>query len=72
MKENIHPKYFQTTIRCSCGETFVTGSTRKDLYVEVCSKCHPYYTGVQKIIDSAGRVEKFMKRMNKKVTEGHN
>jgi len=62
VKENIHPKYYRTTVRCSCGETFETGSTRKDLRVEVCSKCHPFFTGVQKIIDTAGRVEKFNKK----------
>ncbi|HEX3015058.1 MAG TPA: 50S ribosomal protein L31 [Desulfobacteria bacterium] len=66
MKEKIHPKYYQTTIRCLCGETFVTGSTRQNITVEVCSKCHPYFTGVQKIVDKAGRVEKFMNRLNQK------
>lgn len=65
MKEKIHPKYYQTTVRCSCGESFATGSTRKDLRVEVCSKCHPFYTGIQKIVDTTGQIEKFQKRMAK-------
>ncbi|MDA8443308.1 MAG: 50S ribosomal protein L31 [Peptococcaceae bacterium] len=64
MKEKIHPNYFQTTIRCSCGETFVTGSTSQNIHVEVCAKCHPYFTGVQKIIDKTGRVDKFMRRLD--------
>jgi len=66
MKDNIHPQYFQTTIRCSCGETFTSGSTRKEIYVEVCSKCHPFFTGVQKIVDKTGRVERFMKKLKAK------
>lgn len=66
MKEKIHPKYYQTTVRCSCGEIFETGSTRKDLKVEICSKCHPFYTGVQRIMDTTGRVEKFNNRLAKK------
>lgn len=66
MKDKIHPKYFQATIRCSCGATFVTGSTCQDIYVEVCSQCHPYFTGVQKIVDKTGRVDKFMKRLDRK------
>ncbi len=65
MKEKIHPKYYQTTVRCSCGESFETGSTRKELKVEVCSKCHPFYTGIQKIVDTTGQIEKFQKRMAK-------
>ena len=55
MKEGIHPKYEQTTIRCACGEVIETGSTKKDIKVEICSKCHPFYTGKMKIVDSAGR-----------------
>jgi len=65
MKEKIHPKYYQTTVRCSCGESFATGSTSKELRVEVCSKCHPFYTGIQKIVDTTGQIEKFQKRMAK-------
>ncbi len=62
MKKEIHPEYFQTKVTCACGESFVTGSTKKDLRVEVCSKCHPFFTGKQKIMDSEGRVERFRKR----------
>lgn len=62
MKENIHPKYAETVIKCACGESFTTGSTKKDLHVEICSKCHPFYTGKQKLIDTGGRVEKFKKK----------
>ncbi len=62
MKEGIHPKYGETVVRCACGEQFATGSTKKDLRVEICSKCHPFFTGKQKFIDTAGRVEKFKKK----------
>ena len=62
MKNNIHPKYFQTTVTCACGESFTAGSTRKDIRVEICSKCHPMFTGKQRIIDSGGQVDKFKKR----------
>ena len=65
MKEGIHPDYKQTTIRCACGETFTTGSTKEDIFVEICSKCHPFYTGKQKLVDTGGRVEKFNKRFNR-------
>ena len=63
MKEKIHPKYFtDATVTCSCGNTFTTGSTRQTLRVELCNKCHPFFTGEQKIIDTAGRVERFNKK----------
>jgi len=62
MKKDIHPKYGQATVRCACGETFTTGSTRGELTVEICSKCHPFYTGRQKLVDSGGRVDRFKKR----------
>jgi large subunit ribosomal protein L31 len=62
VKENIHPKYYKATVRCVCGETFETGSTSPELKVEICSKCHPFYTGKQKLVDSGGRVDKFKKR----------
>jgi large subunit ribosomal protein L31 len=63
MKEKIHPKYYHDAkVVCSCGNTFITGSTRQNLRVELCSKCHPFFTGEQKIIDTAGRVERFRKR----------
>ncbi len=62
MKEGIHPKYVKATIHCACGASFETRSTRGDYMVEICSKCHPFFTGKQKLVDSAGRVEKFQKR----------
>ncbi|MGI5888405.1 MAG: 50S ribosomal protein L31 [Oscillospiraceae bacterium] len=64
MKKGIHPKYEKTTVTCACGATFETRSTRKDIHVDVCSKCHPFYTGKQKLVDSGGRVDKFKKRYN--------
>jgi large subunit ribosomal protein L31 len=63
MKAKIHPEYYtDATVTCSCGNTFTTGSTRKTLKVELCSKCHPFFTGEQKIVDTAGRVERFKRR----------
>lgn len=62
MKEGIHPEYHRTTIRCACGEIIETGSTKKDITIEICSKCHPFYTGKQKFVDTSGRVEKFNRR----------
>jgi large subunit ribosomal protein L31 len=62
MKAGIHPKYEQTTIRCVCGEVIETGSTRNDITVEICSKCHPFFTGKQKLVDTSGRVEKFNRK----------
>jgi large subunit ribosomal protein L31 len=62
MKSGIHPQYHLVTVTCACGETFQTRSTREDLRLEICSKCHPFFTGKQKLIDSAGRVERFEKR----------
>jgi large subunit ribosomal protein L31 len=64
VKENIHPKYDEAVVKCACGETFTTGSTKKELRVEICSKCHPFFTGKQKLVDTGGRVEKFMKKYN--------
>ena len=66
MKPGIHPDYFESTVTCGCGETFQTRSTVKDLHVDICSKCHPFYTGEQKLIDSEGRVERFKKKYSKK------
>jgi len=67
MKADIHPKYSEINVSCSCGNTFTTRSTiGKDLTVEVCSACHPFYTGKQKILDSAGQVDKFKRRYGKK------
>ena len=65
MKTEIHPKYVLATVVCSCGNTFVTRSTKSDLHVEVCAACHPFYTGKQKLMDSGGRVERFQKRLEK-------
>lgn len=62
MKEGIHPDYKKCTVKCACGETFETGSVKENLTVEICSKCHPFYTGKQKLVDTAGRVDKFKKR----------
>ncbi|MFH2137188.1 MAG: 50S ribosomal protein L31 [Candidatus Omnitrophota bacterium] len=65
MKEKIHPQYKETTIHCACGELIQTRSTRENIRVEICSKCHPFYTGKQKMMDTAGRVERFKKRYAK-------
>lgn len=62
MKKEIHPDYHSTTIRCACGNVIETRATKKDIVVEICSKCHPFFTGKQKLVDSAGRVEKFRKK----------
>ncbi|MBN2406839.1 MAG: 50S ribosomal protein L31 [Elusimicrobia bacterium] len=67
MKKGIHPELHETTIICACGAQYKTLSTRKDIRVELCSSCHPFYTGEQKLVDSAGRVEKFQRRYGKKV-----
>ena len=64
MKEGLHPKYQETTIRCACGEEIVTKSTKQNIKVEICSKCHPFFTGKQKLVDTGGRVDKFKKRYN--------
>ena len=65
MKQDIHPKDTASTGRCVCGETFETGSVRKEMRVDICSKCHPFYTGKQKLIDTGGRVDRFNKRYGK-------
>ena len=65
MKQGIHPDYVVSTVRCSCGETFQTRSTMPELRVDICSKCHPFYTGKQKLMDSGGRVERFQRRLEK-------
>ena len=64
MKEKIHPNYGKAIVRCVCGETFETGSTKKEMRVDICSKCHPFYTGKQKLVDTGGRVDRFKKRFN--------
>lgn len=62
MKEGIHPNYQQTQIKCACGNVIETGSTKKDIRIEICSNCHPFYTGKQKLVDTGGRVDKFRRR----------
>ena len=64
MKDGVHPNYEATTIKCACGATFETRSTKKDIKVEICSKCHPFFTGKQKLVDAGGRVDKFKKKYN--------
>ncbi|MDD5089550.1 MAG: 50S ribosomal protein L31 [Candidatus Wallbacteria bacterium] len=66
MKKGVHPDFHKTKVTCACGNSFETGSTIENLKVEICSACHPHFTGVQKFVDTAGRVEKFMKRYDKK------
>lgn len=69
MKKDIHPKYYdKARVTCACGNSFTVGSTQEYINVEICSKCHPFYTGQEKIIDTMGRVEKFKKRLAKKET----
>jgi len=70
MKKDIHPAYFpDAKVKCACGAVFTIGSTKKEIHVEICSKCHPFYTGEEKLIDIAGRVERFRTRRAKAVTE---
>lgn len=69
MKPKIHPKYFETTIKCACGNSFKTRSTVKDIAVEICSNCHPFFTGKQKLIDTAGRVERFRRKYGDKTAQ---
>jgi len=64
MKEKIHPKYDTATVRCACGETFETRSTKQNLRVDICSKCHPFYTGKRQMVDTGGRVDRFNRRFN--------
>jgi large subunit ribosomal protein L31 len=68
MKQGIHPEYMTTTVRCSCGEEFQTRSTVPELRVDICSKCHPFYTGKQKLVDAGGRVERFERRYGKRTS----
>jgi large subunit ribosomal protein L31 len=67
MKQGIHPKYHEARVTCACGETFVTGSTKQTIRVEICSKCHPFYTGQRKFVDAEGRVQKFARKYGLKV-----
>ncbi len=66
MKADIHPEYVDAVVHCACGNTFETRATKPDLHVEVCSACHPYFTGEQRIVDTAGRVERFKRRYGMK------
>lgn len=65
MKDKIHPDYQETSVHCGCGNTFTTRSTRKELKVDICSMCHPFYTGKLKFVDTAGRIDKFKKKFSK-------
>jgi len=78
VKPGIHPKYMETTVRCACGNTFKTRSTKPDLHLDICNQCHPFFTGRQKLIDTEGRVERFTKRfgaqsaaIRKEATKAH-
>jgi large subunit ribosomal protein L31 len=66
MKQGIHPEYYKTSTKCACGAIYEISSTKKTMEVEICSRCHPFYTGKAKLIDAAGRVEKFKARLSKK------
>ena len=69
MKEAIHPKYQEVEVRCACGNTFTTRSTKPELHLEICSACHPFFTGRQKLIDTEGRVERFSKKFGLQTSE---
>ena len=69
MKEGIHPKYSEVEVRCACGNTFKTRSTKPELHLEICSACHPFFTGRQKLIDTEGRVERFTKKFGAQTAE---
>lgn len=71
MKAGIHPNYVAAKVTCSCGNTFETRSTKGDIHVEICSACHPFYTGKQKIVDTEGRVERFYKKYGKPAEAGN-
>ena len=69
MKPSIHPKYVEVEVRCACGNTFKTRSTKPELHLEICSNCHPFFTGRQKLIDTEGRVERFTKKFGSQTSE---
>ena len=69
MKANIHPQYQEATVTCACGESFTTRSTKPEIRVDICSQCHPFYTGKQKLVDTAGRVDRFNRKYNRKTAE---
>ena len=72
MKQGIHPKYYQNAkVHCSCGNEFIVGSTKPSLEIEICSNCHPFYTGKEKVIDTMGQIQKFRKRMEKSKLKNH-
>ncbi len=71
MKKDIHPNYYRTIARCACGNEFEVGSTKENIRVEICSRCHPFFTGKQKLVDSAGKVDKFIKKYQRQKTEKH-
>jgi large subunit ribosomal protein L31 len=66
MKQGIHPQYLETTVTCACGNTFPTRATKEDIRVEICSNCHPFFTGKHKLLDTEGRVERFLNKYKKK------
>jgi len=66
MKQDIHPNYVEATVRCSCGNTFTTHSTQPQISVELCSECHPFYTGKQKLVDTGGRIDRFERRYGRR------
>jgi large subunit ribosomal protein L31 len=68
VKQGIHPKYEEVQVHCACGASWTTRSTKKELSVEICSSCHPFFTGKQKLVDTAGRVERFQRKYGRKVT----
>jgi len=70
MKDKIHPEYRETTITCSCGAVYKVGSTKKDMKVEICSQCHPYFTGKHRIVDAGGRVERFKRKYGDRYGRG--
>ena len=70
MKQNIHPKYHEVEVRCGCGATWRTRSTKEELHLEICSSCHPFFTGRQKLVDTEGRVERFTKKYGKVTVAG--
>jgi large subunit ribosomal protein L31 len=65
MKQGIHPEYVEATVHCACGNTFTTRSTKANLRIDLCSKCHPFFTGDQRLVDTGGQVERFIRRMNR-------
>jgi len=66
MKQGIHPEYVEANVHCACGNTFITRSTKPNLRVDLCSKCHPFFTGDQRLVDTGGQVERFMRRMSRR------